>query len=282
MLLALNYHRIGRIQPDGDVWELTVSQELFSSHLAVLKQNFEIADPRTDSLAALAQCKRELVLVTFDDGYADNLHVALPLLEQQRVPATIFLASGYVGKPYFWWDAVETIFHPAAENVTTPDTTRLQSVWSCLLRQAPSQREFEVKELLHLSGDRRVDPSCRPLKRQEVLDLARSSWITFGGHSRTHPWLPHLSSDDRAREVEGGMQENAALTNREQIAFAYPFGAVCPESRKAVAQAGYSIAFTTAPPSHDWDGDLLAHPRLIVGNWSSSEFHNRLQRILVS
>jgi peptidoglycan/xylan/chitin deacetylase (PgdA/CDA1 family) len=50
------------------------------------------------------------VVVTFDDGYADNLHHARPLLERNEVPATVFLTSGAIGSSReFWWDELERI-----------------------------------------------------------------------------------------------------------------------------------------------------------------------------
>ena len=49
--------------------------------------------------------------LTFDDGYADNLINAKPLLERYGIPATVFVASGYVGaKDPFWWDRLQHVF----------------------------------------------------------------------------------------------------------------------------------------------------------------------------
>jgi peptidoglycan/xylan/chitin deacetylase (PgdA/CDA1 family) len=54
---------------------------------------------------------RRAVLVTFDDGYADNLLRARPLLEKYDVPATVFIASGYAGADReFWWDELDRLF----------------------------------------------------------------------------------------------------------------------------------------------------------------------------
>ena len=49
-------------------------------------------------------------MITFDDGYADNLHNAKPLLEHYDIPATVFVVSGYVGhEREFWWDELERL-----------------------------------------------------------------------------------------------------------------------------------------------------------------------------
>ena len=61
------------------------------------------------------------VCVTFDDGYYDNLAVAGPLLEEARVPATVFLATGFLGASCFWWDRLARVFADAASRDVSPD-----------------------------------------------------------------------------------------------------------------------------------------------------------------
>lgn len=53
---------------------------------------------------------RRAIALTFDDGYADNLHRAKPLLERYEIPATVFVATGYLGQNReFWWDELERL-----------------------------------------------------------------------------------------------------------------------------------------------------------------------------
>jgi peptidoglycan/xylan/chitin deacetylase (PgdA/CDA1 family) len=112
--VILMYHRIA--DPDIDPWSLCVTPAHFAEHLDVIS--------RSAAARPLADVQGEIVLgtesssvaVTFDDGYADNLVNALPLLARFNVPATVFVTTGYIGgERSFWWDTLARIMlgtHP--------------------------------------------------------------------------------------------------------------------------------------------------------------------------
>jgi peptidoglycan/xylan/chitin deacetylase (PgdA/CDA1 family) len=105
--IILVYHRVARVSTDPQL--LSVSPERFAEHLELIADRYETV--RLAELVASAhegQAPPHAVAVTFDDGYADNLDVARPLLERSSTPATVFVASGYVGgQGAFWWDELE-------------------------------------------------------------------------------------------------------------------------------------------------------------------------------
>jgi peptidoglycan/xylan/chitin deacetylase (PgdA/CDA1 family) len=88
-----------------------VTPEHFAEHLDVLRQQ-HLAVPLQNLSAAVRTGKHlpQAIAVTFDDGYADNLHNARPLLERYDVGATVFVASGGIGNVReFWWDELERL-----------------------------------------------------------------------------------------------------------------------------------------------------------------------------
>jgi peptidoglycan/xylan/chitin deacetylase (PgdA/CDA1 family) len=108
-VLILLYHRVTELR--SDPWSLAVTPSHFSEHLDVLRKYV-----RTVSLQQLLRGLRDgklpqhSVVVTFDDGYADNLYQAKPLLERHAIPATCFLTSGAVGNEReFWWDELDNV-----------------------------------------------------------------------------------------------------------------------------------------------------------------------------
>ncbi|MCO6436340.1 MAG: polysaccharide deacetylase family protein [Phycisphaerae bacterium] len=103
--LILLYHRVADTPSDPQL--LAVSPQNFAEQLSALREVFDIVP--LGSLC-VARCTRPRVAITFDDGYADNLHHAKPLLEAAEAPATVFVASGHTDNGYeFWWDELERL-----------------------------------------------------------------------------------------------------------------------------------------------------------------------------
>src|SRR5689334_24749959 len=136
MLLPLMYHSISPVPP-GNFWGQVISPAHFNSQLKMLKANFEIADAMSGPLVDLARSKDVRVLLTIDDGYADNLYQALPMLEHHEVPAVIMLASGFVGQRFFWWDALEALFQGCESADSAARRDRLQAIWASILDMQP-------------------------------------------------------------------------------------------------------------------------------------------------
>jgi len=108
--LVLLYHRIAA--PVTDPWRLAVRPERFAEHLEVLRDGGYEPIALEDLVAALRQRRlpARAVAVTFDDGYADNLEAALPLLERFGVPATVFATAGReLQLRELWWMQVEAL-----------------------------------------------------------------------------------------------------------------------------------------------------------------------------
>lgn len=107
--LILVYHRV--LTLESDPWKISVSPAHFAAQLAVIKRSFR-PQPLAELHADLhtGKLRHRSVVVTFDDGYTDNLETALPLLDAAGVPATFFLTSGTLGQQHeFWWDELDRL-----------------------------------------------------------------------------------------------------------------------------------------------------------------------------
>ena len=100
----LVYHRVANVSHDS--LQLCVSPQNFRKQIIYLKENFNLI-PLSQMVNNLKshKIKEGAVAVTFDDGYADNLYTALPILEELNAPATIFITTGNIdSQEDFYWD----------------------------------------------------------------------------------------------------------------------------------------------------------------------------------
>jgi peptidoglycan/xylan/chitin deacetylase (PgdA/CDA1 family) len=123
MSVILLYHRVATLL--SDPWGLAISRERFAQHLDVLNTHARVVGlSEMLRLNAQGRLPKDAVSITFDDGYADNVLHASPILRTRGVPATFFIVSGNVDQPReFWWDELERLLLQPGELPATLDVT---------------------------------------------------------------------------------------------------------------------------------------------------------------
>lgn len=142
-VVILLYHRVVEVPSDPQL--LSVTPQHFVEHLEILRKwGYRILP-----LQQLVQTLRNrslphrAVVLTFDDGYSDNLWKAKPLLERYDVPATVFVTAGYVGEnKVFWWDELSRLL---LRSGTLPNILKLSLKGSCY--------QWELGKAAHWSDD---------------------------------------------------------------------------------------------------------------------------------
>jgi peptidoglycan/xylan/chitin deacetylase (PgdA/CDA1 family) len=294
--LILLYHRIAR--PTIDPWKLCVSPENFAEHVAVLHRYARVV-PLTDLQEAVLATPsgRPPVAITFDDGYVDNLQIAEPILAQAGAPATVFLATGSLGRDQpFWWDRLAWIVLapvqvPEELELELPDVVvrwrdsrdggrqRLhRALWTALRRVDEEARDATLDRLALWSGSD-ADPlgAGRPLTPVEVRELEATGTVTLGGHTVTHPPLPQLSLEQRRWEIVESLEACARITGRRPTTFSYPHGDTDPATIEVAREAGVEVACAGHEALVGADSDHCALPRVGVHNWSGNLFSRWLR-----
>jgi peptidoglycan/xylan/chitin deacetylase (PgdA/CDA1 family) len=287
--VILMYHSVDKRNGRSDTWNLSVSPDTFAGQIEAL-----VAERTVVPLEELARCVRAhrvprgYAAIAFDDGYANNLTIAKPILEHYNAPATLFLMTAAPDGVGFWWDRLERIvmeaeFLPAMFCIPLPDrileitaegvdrTQILLAIWTSLREFNPDHRDKAIAYMADLLAVQPADPALRPLTTEEVQQLDHGI-LSVGAHTHTHPRLPRLGPAELIREIAASKAICEGLLDRKVTAFAYPFGDYDDRVRAAVAETGLTIACTTVPRSVQSDDDCLALPRIAVGNWTSDEF----------
>ena len=283
---VLMYHRIDEPQrtPALDPRLISASAEEFSRQVAFLAARRR---PLTlDELLSVRRGERPLpprsVVVTFDDAYRDFAEQAWPVLRRHGVPATLFVPTGYPGRPdrAFWWDRMH-----AALTLTTCRSPVETPAGRLELRR-PEDRAAAVRtvqawaeavphaEALALADRLAVDlgvpaPQGTVLSWPELRALAQEG-LALAPHTRTHPLLHRIPLDEARAEVTGSRDDLRRELGAAPPAFAFPGGSRTPELIASLPDAGFELAFTTARGGNRLPGaDWLSLRRINVGRRSS-------------
>jgi peptidoglycan/xylan/chitin deacetylase (PgdA/CDA1 family) len=220
-----------------------VSPEHFAEHLEVLGKCERISLDQIDARRRLGGKRGVRVAITFDDGYADNLHEAAPLLEQYDIPATFFIATGYTGSTReFWWDELERIVfqseceddfeYPLGGQTLSwrrpPNASKGAWYLELYERLQPlshgARREI-LDGMLSWSGqDSNSRPSHRSLTGEEVAALASRTLFEIGAHTVTHPVLAAQPLADQYHELGESRAGLEKLLGRCITTLSYPYG----------------------------------------------------------
>jgi peptidoglycan/xylan/chitin deacetylase (PgdA/CDA1 family) len=301
--IILMYHRVETLACDP--WQLAVTPKRFAEQIALLRRTRDVVP-----LAWLAEKFREgrlplrTAAVTFDDGYADVLHNALPILRKERCPATLFVTTAAISNPeVFWWDVLSRIIletprlpdqlsldiasvcyafpiwnGPAQDATGSMDRQALHSWLHGLLRLTnPVIRREALHQLAEWAGtDAAVLTRDKALCPEELRSFAATDGMEVGAHTINHPSLPALEAEALYYEVFTSRFQCEEIIGRRVTGFAYPFGDVNPASIAAVRAAGLSYACSTDPQEVCSSSDLFAIPRILAADWDEAKFHQEV------
>ena len=289
-LSILIYHRVP-CEPDPLQPELADAR-LFARHMRWLGRFFNVlALPEAAARLRAGTLPPRAVAITFDDGYADNAEVALPILQELGLPATFFIATGFLDGGRMWNDTViETVRRWPGPSLAVPgldlEPVRvggLQERRAALRRLLPAIKYLEPdrREAVCTALAESVEaPLPRPMMRSvQVRELARAG-MTIGAHTRSHPILTRLSAGDARRELEGSRVDLEAITGARVTSLAYPNGKpgrdYTGEHVELARQLGFTVAVTTAMGTAGPASDPLQLPRFPPWDRSSPRYLARL------
>jgi len=273
--LVIGYHRVvddyaalARIEMPG----MLVSRAMFERHLDWIGRRFEYVplDEIGEHAASGRPFERPVAAVTFDDGYRDVYEHAFPVLERKGIPATVFVVTDLVGKPFWqvhdklyqlcakafsvWHDPHRELSALFTELGLPADSIRQQAlanpymVVSWMLPALAMADVVRVMDGLEAAVGNGFQPLPRTIGWRELAEMQRAG-ITVGSHTRHHVSLPMETPAHVADELEGSKRILEQRLGRPAVHFAYPGGQFTPAVVEAVARAGYRFGYTAC--AHD-------------------------------
>ena len=244
------------------------------------QQNLDIVtlDEVVDRLNAPAP--KPFAAFTFDDGFADNLTLALPVMEKYAAPFTVYVPTGMIARDIdAWWFGVaawirrhDRIELPGLGRFVCTDAAGKQRTFASI--ESAIHQNFDllpaVREALGSNGIA-IGPLVdrEALTEKQLRTLAQHPLVTIGGHTTTHLNLARAPVAIATTEMANNRKFLQNLTGQPVWHNAYPFGhaGACGKREADIARAvGFRTAVTTRPgaifPQHR--DHLHALPRICV------------------
>lgn len=281
----LMYHRI--VNPGDTSNEflqpgMYVFRDTFRSHLTYLKRHYHIL--KVQELIARAQNGQDLkryCAITFDDGWVDTFNNAYPLLMEFKIPATVFLATGFIGTDrLFWPEELSFLLQQvqlAAPPPEFPALNKLLASVQVMSRDADAFYDAAIMELKQWTPDDREDLlsqlrslyNHRPQNRllmnwEEAKEMQQSGLVTFGAHTLNHVLLDQVPVQEAEKEI---LQSKRDIVERLHVTpdfFSYPNGNYTVAIKMLLKKHCFKAAVTTKKGIFDKNSDLLEIPRVAI------------------
>jgi len=260
-LSILIYHRV--LAEADPIFPNETTVERFDASLAALKAAFNVlplpeavARLKAGTLPARAAC------ITFDDGYADNLTHALPILQKHGLHATFFIATAYLNGGRMFNDTViESIRQSQLAQLDlsalgqgvhemTTHAAKAEAISKILpqVKYLPlDAREEVVAAIAERAGANKLPYDLMMTTSQ--LKALHASGMEIGGHTHRHPILAKLDNNHVRDEIAEGKAWLEETLKTPVRVFAYPNGKpgadYLPEQAKIIKELGFEAAVST-------------------------------------
>jgi peptidoglycan/xylan/chitin deacetylase (PgdA/CDA1 family) len=264
-LRILAYHRLGfpGAEANGlDPTLISATPAVFAQQMHYLVDNYHVVS--MDHVLSALQSGRTLpprsVMITFDDGYRGFLNTAWPILRSLDIPATLFVATGYLSGEgrMFWWDQLYQAFcQTNCQEFSLPSL----AAWPLHSTAQRTRAFMEVKQVVrnmeHNDAASLVEKILKNLGVSPAANEALLSWhdlralaahgLCIGAHTRWHPILSRITLEEAREEIIGGQEDLDRELEQTRPIFAYPSGHptdLGPGLVQLLQEAGFRLAVT--------------------------------------
>lgn len=284
-VVSLMYHEVLPDTAPIEAWTV-VTESNFRRQMRYLRDHFEILtlDQAIDRFTSGEENIGPAAVITFDDGYWGNRHVVWPVVNDLKIPITVFVATAAVqDQQAYWYDRV--IAAVSTDRTISLDLrdqgldyyridgwrtgerrwNQVQRLLSACKRLTPERRATVVERLVQDAQSQAT--ALRSMEIKDIQSMAESDRVCFGAHSHCHSILTQLDREEVRQSVLHSKSLLEKWTGKPVRHFAYPNGDFNAMVTEVVRECGFVSSQATIPGYWDCAHSMYAIPRIGVGRY---------------
>lgn len=279
-LTVLGYHRVfpkqGRDYPFNEA-NISAFPEEFERQMEYVGKRYNVINFHIlkKILESGGKIPENSLIVTFDDGYADNYRIAFPILRRLGLTATIFIATDFIDKGQtFWFERLtyqisrmpeqRLVLNSGSFEIDIKDGNRTKCRQRIIRLLHEVSNRDRLKILNELDGQTGIDVSdadralADPLNWDQIREMDRAG-IEIGSHTVTHPCLSQTTDEELRFEISESKRALEGKIGREIVSVSYPFGGKIHYDARAMRYAkecGYTFGVSYRHGSRVFDESI--------------------------
>lgn len=297
--IILIYHRVTNLNFDPQ--QLAVKPENFYDQINHLSKYYNLIEIEEffDLIKKGKGFPQKTVILTFDDGYADNFLEAIPILESLNKQSLFYILTRLLNTDTeIWWDQLEKIFFlnnnlpeeleieikGTIYNHTVKNESEIKSVYNLIHRHLKYSSLEEQKKIMnnlfHWSNvNKEGRESHRFLSFYELKNMAKSKSAIIGAHTDTHSPLVTLAYAEQYKDIKKSKDVLESIIGKKVEHFSYPFGLKKDYNKKSIKickQLGFKMVCANYYSQiHQWT-NRYELPRILIRDWDLKTFKSNL------
>lgn len=274
----LCYHRI---LPDAERNAyhdpvLAVTPDAFRNHCRLLATHYTVAPLATAIEQSRARTDRPRAVITFDDGYRDNILLAAPILREFGLRATFFVVAGLVDTETVpWYDLAGASWNALARQGRALPGMDAREAVARAKQMSPDERQDWLEDLQREAGPSALPDRDLIMTSAQLRDLVAEGH-EIGSHTMTHPLLPQCDDTMLAHELKQSRISLVEMTGQDVKGICYPNGDCDARVLRASVDAGYGYATSVDQGTNDLASvDMMALRRWFVSQDRLSDSRGR-------
>jgi len=279
------YHGI-RHEHDDNPWATPVGR--FREQVQYIKKHF-VPLTVSDLLRQIdsdGSYPKNSVVITIDDAYENFVHIALPVLQELNVPATVFVVAGLVEESsWIWTDKVIYLLRTRDSSSGRPGQPETEDVLAKLKSLPTKERNQQIDSMaqeLRIPIPVETPARYRLMSWDQCRAVQKTGLVQLGSHTLTHPIMSHLSDEESQQEIYRSKSLLQERLDTEITTFSYPNGQrhdFRQNQQSMIHEAGYECALAAHFGYIVESANRYALPRLNYGGSDLSIFAKYLDGV---